>query len=298
MKKRIFGLVLAIVLCLEISVPAAATGPTFRDVPADFWAYAQIERAFADGAINGTSHDVQTGERRFSPGGTVTMAQFVTILCRKFFPEQLKASAATGPWYAQAQDVALKNHLYTYTSAGTKGMGKAINRMDMAGVLYATLAAIGCKPTDAETQGVDAQIADYNRIENPTPVVGVVALGIINGVDEQGTFAGERYMSRAQAAAVYCRLVDATAEKQSALRQGASLRFDAPFDAPIPCRWGSGTASLTSTIYMANGPETAGMTVFLPAPTPQWCAWSVPMRSKRWDREERSSPVPLICIMS
>lgn len=238
MKKRILSLALAICLCLGLSVPAWAAGPTFTDVPTGHWAYAQIERAYSEGVIAGTYYDESTGERRFSPDEPMTMAQLVTILCRKFFPDEMETAQATGPWYAQAQEVALKHHLYGWTTEGTNGMDKPLNRYGMAQILYATLLAIGCAPTDEDMAGVSEQIADYDEIKSPTPIVGVVSLGIISGVDEKGTFAGDAYMTRAQAAVVFCRLVDVTEEKREYLEDSGTFQFDAPFDKPYTMQVG------------------------------------------------------------
>lgn len=208
--KKCISLFLALALSLELSVSAQATGSTFTDVPTEHWAYTQIERAYSEGVITGTYYNENTGERHFSPDEPMTMAQFVTILCRKFFPNEMETSQATTPWYAQAQEVALKHNLYDWTTEGTNGMDKPLNRYGMAQILYATLLAIGCAPTNEDMVGVSEQIADYDEIKNPTPIVGVVSLGIISGVDEKGTFAGDTYMTRAQAAVVFCRLADIT----------------------------------------------------------------------------------------
>ena len=236
--KKCISLFLALALCLGLSVPAWAAEATFTDVPAGHWAYAQIERAFSEGVIAGTYYDESTGERRFSPDEPMTMAQLVTILCRKFFPDEMETSQATGPWYAQAQEVALKHNLYGWTTEGTNGMDKPLNRYGMAQILYATLLAIGCAPTDEDMAGVSEKIADYDKIKSPTPIVGVVSLGIISGVDENGTFAGDSYMTRAQAAVVFCRLVDVTEEKREYLENSGTFQFDAPFDKPYTMQVG------------------------------------------------------------
>ena len=123
--KKCISLFLALALCLGLSVPAWAAEATFTDVPAGHWAYAQIERAFSEGVIAGTYYDESTGERRFSPDEPMTMAQLVTILCRKFFPDEMETSQATGPWYAQAQEVALKHNLYGWTTEGYQRDGQA-----------------------------------------------------------------------------------------------------------------------------------------------------------------------------
>ena len=57
----------------ETAAPAA---PTFRDVPAAYWASSHIERAASLGIISGYA------DGSFRPGNSVTRAQFVTMLWR------------------------------------------------------------------------------------------------------------------------------------------------------------------------------------------------------------------------
>ena len=61
MKKRIVTLALALMLCAGLAAPAYAAGQTFSDVPATYWAYEEIERAYEDEVMGGTSYDPVTG---------------------------------------------------------------------------------------------------------------------------------------------------------------------------------------------------------------------------------------------
>ncbi len=56
---------------------AASEAPTFRDVPADEWAYREIEAAARLGLVQGTG-DGST----FSPDNLITRAQMATMICR------------------------------------------------------------------------------------------------------------------------------------------------------------------------------------------------------------------------
>ena len=96
MKKRILSLFLALVLLLSLSVSAFAAAPAaashFTDVPTTHWAYANIERAYSDGVMAGTGGNAAKYTGVFSPSGTLTEAQFVTIMTRGFFPSELEAA--------------------------------------------------------------------------------------------------------------------------------------------------------------------------------------------------------------
>ena len=69
-------LLLCAVLCTLLPVPASAAG--FKDVPADHWAAASINRAVELGLFNGKSAS------RFGLGEGMTRSAFVRVLCRLF----------------------------------------------------------------------------------------------------------------------------------------------------------------------------------------------------------------------
>ena len=96
MKKRMISLILSLTLLLSLSVPTFAAAPTtqphFTDVPTSHWAYTQIERAYSDGVIAGTAGNAANYTGVFSPSGTLTEAQFVTIMTRAFFNDELEAA--------------------------------------------------------------------------------------------------------------------------------------------------------------------------------------------------------------
>ena len=62
---------------LERALVAAAFEPTFADVGADHWAYAEIEAAARLGLIKGTGDGTS-----FSPDDLVSRAQMATMICR------------------------------------------------------------------------------------------------------------------------------------------------------------------------------------------------------------------------
>ena len=218
MKKRMISLILSLTLLLSLSVPTFAAAPTmqphFTDVPTSHWAYTQIERAYSDGVIAGTAGNAANYTGVFSPSGTLTEAQFVTIMTRAFFNEELeaakKAVGSNAKWYAAAQKVAEDKHLLTFVQGK---MDAPITRYDMAAIMTNIMSAkeFPGRPDVTKIEETYNKIADFKSIPNSyqVSVASVFAMGLIAGTDSKGTFSGASYMNRAQAAVVYGRMKDA-----------------------------------------------------------------------------------------
>ena len=218
MKKRMISLILSLTLLLSLSVPAFAAAPTvqphFTDVPTSHWAYTQIERAYSDGVIAGTAGNAANYTGVFSPSGTLTEAQFVTIMTRTFFNDELEAAKKTigsnATWYAAAQKVAEDQHLLTFVQGK---IDAPITRYDMAAIMTNIMSAkaFSGRPDATTIEETFDKIADFKSIPNSyqISVASVFAMGLIAGTDSKGTFSGASYMNRAQAAVVYGRMKDA-----------------------------------------------------------------------------------------
>ena len=203
MKKAIM-LMGVIAVCLTASIPAFAAERTFRDVPANYWAYADIERAYQDRVITGTSPGM------FSPEDDLTLAQFVTIMTRAFYQDELTGPAAAGAWYSKSLAVANRHNLME----GLRGyqMNACATRYQMAVIIANILKDQGCKmPTDREILSASKKIGDNSKIpvSYRNAVATVVCLGIIQGTDHYGTFHGLATMKRSHAAVIYARTSDA-----------------------------------------------------------------------------------------
>ena len=218
MKKTVVSLILSLTLLLSLSVPTFAAAPTvqphFTDVPTSHWAYTQIERAYSDGVIAGTAGNAANYTGVFSPSGTLTEAQFVTIMTRAFFNDELeaakKAVGSNAKWYAAAQKVAEDKHLLTFVQGK---MDAPITRYDMAAIMTNIMDAkeFSGRPGADKIEETFDKIADFKSIPNSyqVSVASVFAMGLIAGTDSKGTFSGASYMNRAQAAVVYGRMKDA-----------------------------------------------------------------------------------------
>ena len=223
LKTKTFIVLIAMMTLIILTTGIFASSPAaFKDVPASYWGYKNIQRAYTDGVVSGTDYSEKTGERNFSPEAKLTMAQFTTILTRAFYADELAASTAgnepDAKWYAATQDVCEKHDLtngYNFVNAEYES-----GRYQMARIMYYVLVDKGITlPSDAEITAAQSKIADWNRIpeRNKTSVATVFAMGLITGKDEAGNFVGNDSVTRAEAATVYCRLADVIAGEEIAV---------------------------------------------------------------------------------
>ena len=215
LKTKTFIVLIAMMTLIILTTGIFASSPAaFKDVPASYWGYKNIQRAYTDGVVSGTDYNEKTGERNFSPESKLTMAQFTTILTRAFYADELAASTAgnepDAKWYAATQDVCEKRGLtkgFSFYNAEVES-----SRYQMATIIYNILVDKGVTlPTEAELTAAQAKIGDWNRISEERyrkPIATVVAMGIITGKDSSGSFVGADYVTRAEAATIYCRLAD------------------------------------------------------------------------------------------
>ena len=252
-KKRtqITALMVMSALIIALVLPLASQPrPHFTDVPTSHWAYTQIERAYSDGVIAGTAGNAANYTGVFSPSGTLTEAQFVTIMTRAFFNDELEAAkkvvGSNAKWYAAAQKVAEDKHLLTFVQGK---MDAPITRYDMAAIMTNIMSAkeFPGRPDATKIEETFNKIADFKSIPNSyqISVASVFAMGLIAGTDSKGTFSGSSYMNRAQAAVVYGRMKDAFL---NAGKDNTTTKPDATEPTPTPSApGGDGISSVVGT---------------------------------------------------
>lgn len=209
MMKRVFSLVLALALSLGLCVPATAAGPTFSDVPTTHWAYSYVERAADNGWVNGV------GNGKFGVDQQVTYGELALMLGRSIYPELIDwygGDPEEVAWYVPCLAVMAGMGLDNGTPLDNNLEGAAlqpINRYNMAQILFNFLKDSSKVPSyDAAT--VQASIGDWFSVPSnyQEALMAVVSANIITGVDSKGTFNGNGYMTRGQAAVVLCRMYD------------------------------------------------------------------------------------------
>ena len=204
MRKRIAALLLALVLCMGISVPALASSQQFTDVPASFWAYTEIMTAAQKGITGG--YDDGT----FKPGSNVTNAHFAAFLARAFYADEY-VEGTKSPWYKVYTDVLDEHGILDRTTLSKDfdgNINKPINRYDMAQMMYHILKDKNAKmPSNAEMAAARNAIGDWDSV--PAEYRGGVslcyAMGVLNGQSD-GNFGGNNLMNRGQGCVVVYRL--------------------------------------------------------------------------------------------
>ena len=200
MKKKL-SLLLAFVLCLGLMPCAYADNNPFNDVAPGFWAYDDIMETYNDGVMTGTASGV------FSPSGKLNMAQFVTVLTRAFYNNDVVNSTREGAWPNQNYDAAEKHNLF----AGLTRWGGDIEvtREVMAQMMYNVMVDKSVVlPNDTEIQATINKIPDIAAVDDNyrTAVAVCYYWELLAGVDAQGTFAPKGVLNRAQTAVIYTRL--------------------------------------------------------------------------------------------
>ena len=187
--------------------PDGTTKAVFTDVPTTHWAYGAVASAYADGVIAGTYYNESTGERRFSPDASLSAVEWLTILTRAFYGDEVKASESTGTWYAANLEVANNHSLIQ--GIDVTHLDNALTRAEMAWTVYSIMLDMGVDMPDYETLiSYESKIADWSDMGPGMheTVATAYHFGIIGGVDANGTFNPEGTFTRAQAAVVYTRL--------------------------------------------------------------------------------------------
>lgn len=175
----------------------------FRDVPgADNWAHEGIDFCLAYGLMNGTSGDL------FSPNGTLTRAQLVTILYRTAGSPEIPflgsfRDVEAGLWYSDAIEWAAANGIVNGKSEGIFDPSGKITREQIAAILYryegSPAAAGSLTFPDRE------EISPYAR----DAMLWAVQNGLISGIAHNGEiFASPASgATRAQIAAIMARFL-------------------------------------------------------------------------------------------
>ena len=184
------------VLALALASPVRAD---FSDVPPGHWAYSYVSRAEEAGAVNGV------GGGRFDPDSSVTEAQFYAMLLRTLTDTEIPQAEPGEAWYLPYTTAAFFSGLTI--GVNTRTPDTPLNRFQMAQVMANLVKA----PRDADAaEEVLAGIPDGDAVPEGfrMAVAFAYSAGLIRGMDASGSFLGDRLMTRAQAAAVWCRLAD------------------------------------------------------------------------------------------
>ena len=209
--QRLSCLVLALSLTLALATTAfSASAGDFTDVPAGAWYYDYLETACASQLIAGVT------PTEFSPQGSITRAQFVTILARLDDASVSQYAEGAGEFTDVAPDGyyfpyilwAAREGLVTGITANTFAPHDNITREQAAVILARYVAAAQISIPE---KGAAPNFSDSAAI-SPYAAEAVDALckaGIFVG-DENNNFNPQKYISRAEATVLFVRLAEAS----------------------------------------------------------------------------------------
>lgn len=206
--RRIAGLLLGAMLLTGIATVRAAD---FSDLDGH-WAKDYIEKTVELGLFRGVSETV------FAPDETMTRAMFVTVLGR--FTEASVSNDAPNPFADVPDDAYFAPYVRWAVSEGiVNGMSEdefapdlPVTREQMAKMVAAFTAATGTQLAGTAENDVDFADRAEIAVWATDAVDALQSTGILNGVaDSDGTvsFLPQKTATRAECAAVFCRLRDA-----------------------------------------------------------------------------------------
>ena len=180
---------------------AAASTTSFADLPSSHWAYKYVMEAAEKGWVSGT------GNGQYNPTGTVSAAEFLSMVTRAFYPGEAEQYPG-GAWYQPYFTVANIHDLLRNVDVSSATATRQLNRYEMSAIAAEVLSDKNVDLSNEERIAYQAKIADWSSIPfaYQFSVPYTMALGVLNGVDANGTFAGTRTMDRAQAAVVLCKM--------------------------------------------------------------------------------------------
>lgn len=216
--KKLLSLLLALSLCMALSVPALAA--EFRDVPQSHTFHDAIQECAAKGITSGYA------DGSFKPAAKVTRAQFCVMLSRAFYPDAVKENSTESNknlgWFvpnteALSQAGVLKDASFTANYRDAGAMDQPISRYDMAQLMTNIMAQQGSSASEEAKAAAAEKIADWDGIHAAyrDAVSNVYALGIIGGYSD-GTFGGTVTMNRGQGCAVIYRMAQYVGSKTPA----------------------------------------------------------------------------------
>lgn len=178
----------------------------FTDLPEGRWSYSAIMDMAKIGLFAGTSQ-VKDGTATFTPNGTMTRAQFITVVSKILFAEQLKGLEPGKHWYTNFYNVALDGGLFTEKEFACSELDRGISRQEMAMLLVRAAEQVSDKKVALVKP--DA-IADYNTVDSEyrSFVLQAFSMGLLSGYDKNGTFKPHNTLTREEGAMVIYKLIN------------------------------------------------------------------------------------------
>ena len=199
-------------LVLSVAIPAFAAASLsnfgrsrvyregFSDVPQDAWYYAAVRDAYEYGIMDGKRSDI------FDPDGKLTIAETIKIAA------VLNMCYQTGtinfiqgsPWYATYVDYASQCGIPVDTYSN---YGAAATRADFAAIIAGALPDEAITPINHINDGAIPDV--FESYSYGSAVYKLYRAGVLTGINGEGLFYPGKSLTRAEAAAIIMRMVNA-----------------------------------------------------------------------------------------
>ena len=181
--------------------PGDQTAPSFTDVPEGAWYAQYVEKAAQAGLMGGT------GDGRFSPDETLSISQVVALCVRlhaQYYGNTVPETV-DGPWYQGAYQYGLEKGLFNRSQLSSTLANNPASRLQMVAWLDKAVPESQKQPIHSEVTIPDVAPTDPGGTE----IYKWYKAGILEG-DSDHRFNGRSSITRAETAAILCRLAGLT----------------------------------------------------------------------------------------
>ena len=220
MKKRLIGILLVFCMSLSLAIPALGAASLsnfeahrqyrdrFSDVSRDAWYYDGVRGAFEYGVIDGKSADI------FDPSGSLTIAEAIKLASgiHKGYHTGSMDFEPGSPWYAPFVEYALEKGII---ADAYRNYNAAATRSDFATIIAGALPEEAVTPINRIENGVIPDVLEHYSYG--ASVYNLYRAGVLTGSDDNGTFYPGRTLSRAEAATIVMRLLQANTRQSLSL---------------------------------------------------------------------------------
>jgi len=220
MKKRLISTTLILIMLLTATLPALGAmslsnfetirtyNNEFTDITAEDWYYDSILGAYERGIMGGK------GDGIFDPLGRLTIAETIKLaacLHKCYHTGTMEFEEGT-PWYAPYVEYAAANGI---PAGAYRNYNAAATRADFALIIAGAMPLEAITPMNRIAEGA---IPDVSESYSYGPAVyKLYRAGILTGMDGEGSFYPGRTLTRAEAATIIMRVVDADSRQPLAL---------------------------------------------------------------------------------
>ena len=210
--KRFIIIVLVVSLSLTLIVPALGASSlsnfdrvreyhdTFSDVPRDTWFYPGVRNVYERGIMDGHPSGL------FDPHGTITIAETVKIAAtlHRIFHTGSGEFPGGVPWYMPYLEYANRNGLRV---SAFRNFSMPITRSDFAVIIESAFPDEALAPINHMPDGAVPDV--YEHFSFGRSVYTLYRAGVLTGSNTQGAFFPNRTLTRAEAAIIVSRMIDA-----------------------------------------------------------------------------------------